>query len=98
MYVTLNISLKFDSLDKIRIISSFSKVQLVRSGKSLINSLGISSKTRPKKYKKERCDIGNVSKKNLPKLIRKFEKSPYDIYEKKRPKHETTESYLYLAR
>ena len=57
------------------------------SGKGLITSLGIKAKVRPHKYKKERYAIGNVSKKDLSKIIREFEKLPYEIYEKKRTKH-----------
>ena len=64
-YVTLEILLNFDSLDKIRITYSESKVNLGRSGKGLITSLVIKAKTRPKKYKKARHAIGNVSKKDL---------------------------------
>ena len=40
-YVTLDIALKFDSLDKIKSTSSESKDSLVRSGKGLITSLGL---------------------------------------------------------
>ena len=69
-----------------------------RSGKGLITSLGIKAKARPNKYKKERQSIGNVSKKDLSKVIREFEKLPYEIYERKRPKHEPTGSYFYLSR
>ena len=43
-------------------------------------------------------DIVNVSKKYLSKIIREFEKLPYKSYEKKRPKHEPTDSYFYLSR
>ena len=96
-YVTLNISLKFDSLDNIRITSSESKFKLGRSGKGLITSLGIKAKTRPKKYKKARYAIVNFNKKDLPKIISEFEKLPYESYDKKRPKHESTDSYFYLA-
>ena len=60
-YVILGISLKFDSLDKMRITSSESKYDLGRSGKRLITSLGLKSKTSPNKYKKARYVIGNVS-------------------------------------
>ena len=69
-----------------------------RSGKGLITFLDFKAKLRPHKYKKARYAIGNVSKKDLSKIIREFEKSPYDIYDKKRPKHEPTDSYFYLAR
>ena len=64
-YVTLDISLKFDSLDKMRITSSESKVKSGRSGKGFITSLSLKSKTGPKKYKKARYAIKNVSKKDL---------------------------------
>ena len=42
--------------------------------------------------------IVNVSKKDLSKNIREFEKLPYESYEKKRPKHDPTDSYIYPAR
>ena len=81
-YVTLNISLKFDSLDNMRITSSESKVKLGRSGKGLIASLGLKAKTRPKIYKKARYTIVNFNKKDLSKIIREFEKVlPNDIYD-----------------
>ena len=48
-YVTLYISLKFDSMDKIRITYSESKHSLGRSGKGLITSLGFEAKVRPHK-------------------------------------------------
>ena len=50
-YVTLEILLKFDSLDKIKIISLESKDYLGISVKGLITSLSINSKARPKKCK-----------------------------------------------
>ena len=52
----------------------------------------------PKKYKKARHAIVNVSKKYLSKIIWEFEKSPYESHEKKRPRHDPTYSYFYLAR
>ena len=64
----------------------------------LINSLGLKAKIRPQKYKKGRYVIRNVSKKDLSKIIREFYKFEKLSYEKKRPKHEPTQSYLYLAR
>ena len=45
-YVTLDISLKFDSLDNMKIKSSESKEKLEISGKGLINSLGFNDKVR----------------------------------------------------
>ena len=64
-YFTLEISLKFDSLENMRIRSSESKNILGRSGKGLITSLGLRDKSKPNKYKKARCDIINISKKDL---------------------------------
>ena len=81
-----------------RITSSKPTYNLGRSGKGFITSLGIKSKTRPNKYKKARFAIGNVSKNDLSKIIREFEKLPYKSYEKRRPNHELTDSYFYLAR
>ena len=86
------ISLKIDSLDKIKITSSESKEELERSGKVLITSLGLKAKVRPQKYKKASYAIVNISKKELSKIIREFEKLPYETYEKERPKNEPTES------
>ena len=92
-YVTLDISLKIDSLEKMRITSSKSKDNnLERSGKGLITSMGLKAKIRPHKYKKERYAIENVRKKDLSRIIREFEKLPYETYKKKRPKHEPNDS------
>ena len=66
-YVTLDISLKFDSLDKMKIISLESKGKLEISGKGLITSMGFKAKVRPQKYKKAWYAIGNVSYKELSK-------------------------------
>ena len=52
-YVTLNILLKFDSLDNMRITSSESENKLGKSGKGLITSLSLKSKTSPKKYERQ---------------------------------------------
>ena len=91
-YVTLGISLKFDSLDKIKITSSESKGKLEKSGKGLITSLGFKATVRLQKYKNARYSIRNVSKKDLSKIIRQFEKFEKLPYDKKRPKHEPTEN------
>ena len=45
-YVTLDISLNFASMDKIKIISSESKGKLERPGKGLITSLDFKTKSR----------------------------------------------------
>ena len=59
--------------------------------------MGLKAKTRPKKYKEARYAIRNVDKNDLSNIIREFEKLSYESYEKKRPKHEPTYSYFYLA-
>ena len=97
-YVTLEIWLKFDSLDKIKIIFSESKNNLGRSVKGLITSMGLKAKSRPKKLKKSRYSIVNFSTKDLSEIIREFENLPYNSYERRRPKHEPTYSYFCLAR
>ena len=74
-YVTLYISLKFDSLDNIKIPYSESKGKSERSGKGLITSLGFKTKVRSPKYKKAGYAIGNVIEKDLSKIIKKFEKN-----------------------
>ena len=68
------------------------------TGKWLTTSLSIKAKTRPKRYKKAGYSIVNISKKDLSRIIRKFEKFPYKSYENKRPKHEPAEKYFYPAR
>ena len=60
-YTTLDILLKFGSLEKIRITYLEPKDNLGRSGKGLIASLGIKAKARPKKYKNATYSIVNVS-------------------------------------
>ena len=64
-YVTLDVLLKFDNLNKMRITSSDPKYNLGRPGKGLIISLGLRSKAMPKKHKKARYAITNVSIKYL---------------------------------
>ena len=81
-----------------KITSSESKVKLEISGKGLITSLGFNSKARPQKYKRARCAIGNVSEKDISKIIKEFEKIDKLPYEKKRPKHQPTDSYFHLSR
>ena len=91
-YFTLDISSHFYSLEKMKITSSESKGKLERSVKGLITSLFFKAKVRPQKYKKARYAIGNVSKKGLSKIIKEFEKIEKLPYEKKRSKHEPTDS------
>ena len=60
-YVTLDISSKFDIMERMKITSSESKGKLERSGKVLITYLDFNTKARPEKYKKARCAIRNFS-------------------------------------
>ena len=97
-YVTLNISSKFDSLDKMKITSSQSKGKFEKYGRGLIPFLGFKTKVRSQKYKKAGYAIGNISKKGLSNIIKEFEKIERLPYEKKRPKQDPTDSYFHLAR
>ena len=97
-YVTLDISDKFDSLNKTETTSSESKEKLEGSGKGLVTALAFKTKVRSKKYKKAKNAIGNVSEKDLLKIIKKFEKFEKLSYEKKSPKNEPTDSYFHLTR
>ena len=81
-----------------KITYSESKGKLERSGKGLITSLGFKTKARSHKYKKARYAVGNFSKKELYKIVREFDKFDKLLSEKKRPKHEPTDSYFYLVR
>ena len=69
-YFTLDILLKFDSLDKMKITSSETKEKFKISGKGLITSLVFKAKVGPHKYKMARYAIRNVSKKDHLKIIR----------------------------
>ena len=71
-YVTLDILLNFDSLDKMKITSSKSKDNLVISVKGMISFRFLKAKVRPHIYKKARYAIRKVSKKYLSKIIREF--------------------------
>ena len=73
--VTLDISAKFDSLNKMETTSSESKGKTKRSEKGLANALAFQTKVRSQKYKKARYAIGNVSKRTfrrLSKILRKL--------------------------
>ena len=51
--VTLNVSAKFDSLNKMETTSSESKVKLGRSGKGLVTALDLKTKVRSKNTKRQ---------------------------------------------
>ena len=90
--VTLNVSEKFDSLNKIETTSSESKVELETSGKGMATALALKTKARSKKYKKARYATGNVSMKDLSIITKEFEKIVKVTYVKRIPKHEPTSS------
>ena len=71
--VTLNVSAKFDSLNKMETTSSESKGKLDKSGNGLVTALALKTKVRSKKYKKARYAIRNVSMKDFFKMIKEFE-------------------------
>ena len=60
--------MKIVSLDKMRITSSETKYNSGRSGKGLINSLGLKTNEKPKKHKKARYVFNNVSMEDFQKL------------------------------
>ena len=96
--VTLNVSAKFDSLNKMKTTSSESKGRLGRPGKGLVTALAFKTKVRSQKYKKARYAIGNVSEKDLSKIIKEFEEIGKVPYVKRIPKHEPTSSYCHIVR
>ena len=68
IYEILNISEKFDSLNKMETTSSESKVELEGSGKGLVTALALKTRAGSKKYKKARYAIGKVSMKDVHRL------------------------------
>ena len=90
--VTLNVSAKIDSLNKMKTTSSESKVKLGRSGKGLITALDLKTKVRSQKYNKAGYAIVNVSMKDLSNIIKEFDKIGKVPYVKRIPKHEPTSS------
>ena len=82
----------------IKITSSESKGILEISGKGLITSLVFKTKSTLQKYQKTRYTIRNVSETDLSRIIKDFEKIENLTDEKKRTKHEPTDSYFNLAR
>ena len=96
--VNLDISAKFDSLNKMKTAFSESKEKLEISEKGLVTALDFKTKVRSPKYKRARYDLGNVSEKDLSKIIKEFEKVGKLSYEKKIPKHEPTPNYFHLVR
>ena len=95
---TFNVSAKFDSLKEMKNTSSESKGKLGISGKGLVTALDFKNKVRPKKYKKARYAIVNVSEKDLSKIIKEVEKFGKVPYVKRIPKRDPTSSYFHLVR
>ena len=95
--VTLNVSEKFDILNKMKTTSPDSKEKLEISGNGLVTALDFKTTVRSPKYKKARYAIGNVSEKDLSKIIKDFEKIGKLLYVKRIPKHEPTFSYYHLV-
>ena len=86
-YITLDISLDFGSVEKMKITSSEPKDYQGISGKGLITSLGLKTIIGSKKSKKARYNITYVSRKNIYKIIKEFEDFTYEGYVKKMSKH-----------
>ena len=93
-YTTLDISLDFGCLENMKITTSDQKYYLGRSGKELITSLSLRTIRRSKKKKKARHAITYIRRKDISKIIKEFEKLPYEVYVQKRSKHEPTEGYF----
>ena len=64
----------------------------------MITSLGLKTVRILKRKKNSRYAINNVSLRNISKIIKGFEKFPYEGYVRKSSKHEPTHGYFYLAR
>ena len=69
-YITFDISLKFVTLEKMKITSPESKDYLVISRKEFVTYLGINTIERSKRIQKERGAIPNVSLKDISKIIK----------------------------
>ena len=92
--ITLDISLKFGSMENMIIIYSYPKDYLVISVKEFIISMGIKTNVRSNKYKKSRYAINNFSMKDLSNIIKEFEKLLYKGYIRKRTNYEPTDIYF----
>ena len=88
----MDILLKFNSLDKMRITYSEPKKYLGISGKGLITSMGIKTNVGSNKYKKVRCAITNVSMKDISMIIKEFERLPFKGYVHNTSKNKATDS------
>ena len=66
--------------------------------KGLVTALDFKTKLRLQKYKTERYAIGNVSEKDVSKIIKELGKIGMVPYVKMIPTHERTSSYYHLVR
>ena len=64
----------------------------------MVTALAFKIKVRSPKFKKARYAIGNVSKKELSKIIKEFEEIGKLPYEKRIPKNEPTSKYFHIVR
>ena len=64
----------------------------------MVTTLALKTKLRSQKCKKARYSIGNVSEKELSKIIKEFEKIGKVPYVKMIPNNEPTSSYYHLVR
>ena len=94
----MDISAKFDILNKMKTTSSESKVKLGRLGKGLVTALGFKTKVMSSKYRNARYASRNVSEKDISEIIKDFEKIGKLPHEKRIPKHEPTPGYFHLVR
>ena len=94
----MDISLDVGSLDKMKITSSEPKYYLGRSVKGLITYMDLKTVRTSKRSKESRHANTNVILKDISKIIKEFEKVPYEGYVRKRSKYVPTDSYFYIAR
>ena len=71
-YITLEISLNFGSLDRMKITSSEPKYYLVVSVNGLVTSLCLKAIIMSKKIKNAMFAITNISLNNISKIIKEF--------------------------
>ena len=74
------------------------KSKIGEISKGVGNRSGSQDQRKVEKYKKARYAIGNVSEKDLSKIIKEFERIGRIPYVKSTPKHEPTSSYYHLVR
>ena len=87
-----------DSLTSVELFSDKCLCKMISFDSSSSLTLTFKTKVGSQKYKKARYAIRNISEKDLSNIIKEFEKIGKLPYEKKRPKHEPTDSYFHLAR